>query len=408
MRASLYNKYDFYIVLLISSLAFGGIGGLFEVSRVLSILLLPLFYKRAKKCTFQLKPYYIFFAILLGYSILSIIWAPVGSEYSRHALYVVLHFLLFFELIVFSRSARNLVSSITLGWLFAVALTLVVALWEITTDEHLPMSKQESDMIMRTGADIIYRQFASVTFYNYNTYVTFLCFAMPFLFCGLMSNNGYFRKMLIIVAIVLSLVCVIYNASRGGLLTLVTMTFVYYISSIKSKRNILFMSILGLVAFFVFYNYSETMFLAIGARAADAGLLEGASRYLIWEHALEVAVDYLFMGTGLGGIAPAMAQKWNGIVVPHNLLLESLVEFGFVIFALLIRYIVNLLRDSRTIPYKQVKVTVFIALAAFPFYSIIDSAYLKNPFAFVSFASLTAIVMETSSKKIVEKRVSSK
>ena len=385
-------------------MAFGGIGGLFEVSRVLVILLIPLFYKRVKYSSLQLRSYLIFFVVLLGYSFLSILWVPVGNEYPRHALYVVLHFLLFLELIVFSLSARNPISSITLGWTMAVVLTLVVAFWEITTDEHLPMSKQESDMIMRSGNEIIYRQFASVTFYNYNTYVTFLCFAMPFLFCDLLSKNGLLRKTLIIVTIVLSLVCVLYNASRGGLLAIVAMALVYYMASTKSKRNILFMSILGLVALFVFYNYSETMFLAIGARSADGGLLDGATRYLIWEHALEVAEDYFFMGTGLGGIAPAMAQKWNGIVVPHNLLLESLVEFGFVFFVLLIRYLVNLLRDARSIPDKQVKVTVFIALAAFPFYSIIDSAYIKNPFAFASFASLTAIVMVAAPKLRTKRR----
>ena len=197
-REKAYNYNDILVIILIASLAFGNMGGLFEVFRVLVVLFIPLFYNLHKRCYPQIKPYLTFFAILLSYSFFSILWAPVGNEFPRHALYVVVHLLLFLELIVFSRSAKNPITSITTGWTLAVALTLVVAVWEITTDEHLSMSKQESDMTMRLGYEIIYRQFASVTFYNYNTYVTYLCFAMPFLFCGLMSKSGFIRKLIII------------------------------------------------------------------------------------------------------------------------------------------------------------------------------------------------------------------
>lgn len=400
-----FNFSDTVIVLLIASLAFGNIGGLFEVFRVMVVFLLPLFLERLRGCGPLMKPYFTFFAVLVGYSVLSLFWVPIGNEAPRHALYIVIHFLLFFELIVFSRSARNPVSSISLGWTLAVVMTLVVAVWELTTDEHLSMSKQTSDMVMNTGYELINRQFASVTFYNYNTYVTFLCFAMPFLFCSLMSKGGFVRKVIVMVAMVLSVVCILYNASRGGLLSVVAMSFVYFLTSAKNKRNVLFMSILGVLIFFVFYNYSDTLFLAIGARSADGNLLDGGMRYLIWGYAWEVVQNYGFMGTGIGGIVPAMSSLWNGIVVPHNLLLEALVEFGIIIFIPLVLYMVHLFLEAKNLQDRQVKFTVFISLAAFPFYSIIDSAYLKDPFAFAAFASLTAIVMAVESNIKSKERV---
>ena len=126
-----YNKYDILVVLLLSSLGFGGIGGAFQITRILAIILLPVFliqsYRRRCVCN-----YIYFILFFIGYCMLSLLWTLNVQEGFIEIIYFVVHFVLFLEIIVFSFQAKNPLDSISKGWLVAVSMTLVVAMWEIT------------------------------------------------------------------------------------------------------------------------------------------------------------------------------------------------------------------------------------------------------------------------------------
>lgn len=385
-----YNKYDIYIFLLVVSCAFGNYGGLFQVERIIGVALVPVMLSRFNLRDSIQRPFIHFLFFFAIYAALSLLWVPAQNNASRQFIYLTFHLLMFLEIIIFSEYARSPLQSISQGWLIAISLTLIVAMWEITTDNHLALSKQQEDLTMRGGFGLIYRQFASVTFGNYNTYVTFICFALPFLFyCSKSPTSGILIRIVSVLGISLSTVCILYNASRGGLLVILIMSFIFIIRSLGRRINPFIIALFAIVAFAVYYRFSSTLFLAIELRTADDMLLDGDSRYKIWLNAWKAFSQTFGLGVGLGGIEPSMLAVSNGITAPHNFFIEILLEFGVLVFIPFILYIFGLARKSFRLSDNNIKTAMYLALIAMPIYAIIDSGCVKNPFAFVAFASFT-------------------
>ncbi|HIX85188.1 MAG TPA: O-antigen ligase family protein [Candidatus Parabacteroides intestinigallinarum] len=380
------NKYDILATLLLFSLGFGGIGGALQVTRILAIILLPvLFSKFSSGC--YMRNYFNFFLFFIGYCSFSLLWTPNKAEGIVEIIYFVVHFILFFEIIVFSYRASNPLDSISKGWLIAVCMTLVVALWEITTDNHLPISIQESGDTMNAGGVIIYRKFASVSFGNYNGYVTFLCFSLPFLFYRVMKNKCLFS----IVAIILSCVCILFNASRGGLLS-VSLMFLIYIFFLRKQGSKVYMYsllLLLLVGSFVFIQFGAGLFEAIIYRAENATLYSDASRFEIWGRVWQVFLSTCGLGSGVGGLQDMMRQlSPSGISIPHNLFLEIVGEFGIVIFLVFILFLIRIFKQAYRVKNEAIRTLLFLSLVPLPIYSIINSGYIFNTYVFSAFASL--------------------
>ena len=58
-----YTKYDYYLVILLSSLALGGFGGALQIPRVLAIVLFPSMLVKIRECKYYIQGYVIFFLI---------------------------------------------------------------------------------------------------------------------------------------------------------------------------------------------------------------------------------------------------------------------------------------------------------------------------------------------------------
>lgn len=390
MNAKKYkNKYDRMITLLLASMAFGNIGGALQVSRILTILFIPFFVQKFNICKRGYNNYWYFFIFFIVYCLLSLIWTPDKTEGVVQLIYFVIHFLFFFEILFFSKLAANANDSITNGWMLSVSLTLIVALWEIITDNHLSLSAHDSERMINTGEAIFQQRFAAVTFYNYNSYVTFLCFALPFIFCRIVGVDRLNLKNIVpILVILLSFFCILCNASRGGLLSIILMLFIYIIRSPKSKFKNYTLFFVFLIGAYVLTQFADILFLAISARSSAGGLFEGSSRFYIWGVALQTFVHTLGFGTGIGGVSSSMAKFTTGITVPHNLFLEILLEFGFIIFIIFMIFILKIYYKSFKVKDKKLKSVLYIALIPFPIYSIIDSGYLLNYWVFAFFSSL--------------------
>ena len=135
------------------------------------------------------------------------------------------------------------------------------------------------------------------------------------------------------------------------------------------------------------YFFGDSLLAAIVARSSDGGLLEGSSRFVIWNNALKVFFDYIGFGTGLGGIESAMKMVSNDIVVPHNLFLEVFVEFGMIIGMCFCFFIVDILKKTKKVEAGR-KMVLLLSLITLPVASIINSLYLLYPFVFAYFASI--------------------
>lgn len=294
LQKNVYNKYDLYIVILLTSLAFGIWGGALQVVRLLAIFFAPIMLKHVITYKRYVKNLFLFFLFLLLYGVFSLLWSPDKIRGIEELIYYIVHFFVFFEILIFSLYAKFPIRSLSLGWMCAIIITLIVAIWEIMTDNHLPMSVQESELSLNTGVEIIQRRFASVTFGNYNAYVTFLCFALPFVFYGILSEKGLnLKKLTSIIVVLLSVVVILYNASRGGLICLIVMFIISLLTASNNKQKFRLLFFVAIMLGGLLYFIGENMLAAIIARSADGGLFEDSSRIYIWNVALKTFVDTL-------------------------------------------------------------------------------------------------------------------
>ncbi|MBR3471106.1 MAG: O-antigen ligase family protein [Prevotella sp.] len=386
-----YNTYDITLLLILASLAFGGLGGYLHLSRVLAVLLLPWFIPKFKECGDFIHPFVNCFIAFLVFCAISLIWTPDIVEGFKELVYYFVHFLLFLEILVFSRFANNPLKSIAFGWVLTVGLTLVVALWEITTDNHLGVSRIQDDLYFNTGDVVIQRHFAAVTFANFNGYTAFLCFALPFLFYLLFDKNATKYKILVIVEIALAIMCMFYNASRGGFISLIIMFSLIILMTGKSMFRFLILASFVFIALYYYSFYSEDleMLQAIEARASGDRILEAGERAVIWNYGWDIMGDTFGLGLGIGGMSAGMGFYKSGVTAIHNMFFEVLFQYGIVFFAVFIIYLINLFVKAVRSDNRPVKTLLFLALIPMPVYSIINSGYLWFPFVFAAFASLT-------------------
>lgn len=385
------DKFDVFVFLLIFSLCFGIFGGSLQIIRLLGLLLLPVFIRNFQYKRKDLLIFVIIFCFFEIYCFISLLWTPDYNEGLKELIYYPIHFLIFLEILLFSRLSANSYNMISLSWLISVILTLFIAFWEITTGNHLPLSKfEDGDITLNTGVETITRQFAAVSFGNFNGYVKFLCFALPFVFYQLFRKTGNrAMKFISILTIFFSYLVIIINASRGGFLAIVIMTILYFILSPSSVSKYAIIVIFVLFGTYLFSQYGE-MFLTIVAKAGEGGLTSDDSRIKIWTTSILILFSTLGFGTGVAGMTEAL--KSYAITPPktHNLFIEILLQYGCVFFLLFLLYIVRIYFKARNNENIEFRYVIYIALLSLPFSSIIDSGYLLDPITFVFFASLSS------------------
>lgn len=388
-----FNKYSLFIILLTTCTCFGSFGGAFQVDRILAILFSPwLISCISKKGNSYARRAFVVLLLFYLYMAMSFILTPDKQEGMKQLVYYPIHFLLFIELIVFARFATDPLKCISSGWMIAVLLCSIVAYWELTTGQHLYLAKEQGGA-MNTGTEILQHMTASVTFNNYNGYVTFLCFSFPWVFYILLDKKRRpFEILLAVAALIASTLVIIINASRGGVLAVVIMLAIYYIYSKKTNIKNVILGLLIIVFLFLLIRYGEEITAVFFARTAEGRMFEDMARYTIWKNALRVFWESLGMGVGIGGIHVAMDKyAHGGVLSVHNMFLEILVQYGVIIFIAFISIIWKLLKKAFLIERNR-KIVSLMAIIAMPVYTIIDSGYLLNTHLYVLIASIYIFV----------------
>ncbi len=387
-----FNKYDAYLFLLTFSLIFGNLGGALMVVRVLAILFFFSFIKNTRSCNGFIGKYYKCFVFFYIFCLVSILWTSNREEGVKELMYFLVHFILFLEILVFSRLANNSLKSISMGWLIGVGITLCIAIWEITTGSHLSISLIDAEeQVLNVSGVILDKPFASVTFGNFNGYVVYLCFAMPFLYYVILNFSQQKRMAILAVVILLiSIIVILINASRGGLITIGVMGMLFFLMTKRSKNKVLLLVVLAILFICFILPRADALFLAISVRSEGGALLEDQGRVEIWKTSLNVLRNSLYVGSGIGSISTSI-KALNPNIIPqcHNMFLEILVQYGVVFFLVFLKYLYDLLISGKKSNDKNVKIMIYMALLALPIYSIIDSGYLLNPIVFVAFACFT-------------------
>lgn len=382
-----YNKYDIFIFLLIASLAGGQIGGALQIPRLLAILFLPTMLNVRKSCFYYIGSIRNYIVAFIVYAVLSLAWTLDLGQGVKNVTYLIVHFLLFFEILVFARFAKNPTRAVVAGWVAFLAVCLSVSGWELLTDNHLSYSKQQGGLQANVGGgEIINRSFSSATFFNYNDYCTVLCFALPWMFYGLVLEGSSRMKLLLFACVLFTSVVIFYNASRGAAISLLVYALIYIIfcPSKKIKYFTILLFIFGLV--FLAKRLPD-LFAFIGARTSAYSVFQEESRFSIWMDVLNVYGKTLGIGTGAGGIVESMRlYGTQSIYSPHNLLLEIMLQYNIIFAIIFIVYLLRLLRRTRTLKDKEIRMLLLMVLIAFIPYSIISSGYLESPSLFAFFA----------------------
>lgn len=383
------NRYDKWLMVLLAALVFGGLYAPATVIRILSVLLLPLIYPKIVKCWSKLTKYILFILLFLSYAVISFLWTSDVANGMKCMIYYLLHCLLFIEILVLAKSANHPLDSISKGWMIAVALSLMVALWEIATDNHL-VSKFGADYMKNLGGEVVQQRYAAVTFFNYNNYVAFLCFSMPFIYYWWSKIEQVSKKNVVtLILLVLSVAIIVTNGSRGGIIASSIMFSIYLLREKKNKKYVITILLLLCAVVYLLISYGDTILLVFTGRMSSTSMTDGSSRYPVWMTALQVVKNSYGMGAGIGGLSTSMSQLWGGVAIPHNLFLELMGEFGVIFCFIFIAYLCSLFKRAYYCKNRNIKTLLLTALIPMPVYCIINSGYLHEEYFYVSLACWT-------------------
>jgi len=406
-----YNKYDFYIILLLASLSFGAIGGAYTPVRILTVLLLPsLISLRSVKLNKYIRSAFYFLIFFLFYSFVSLAWSPDPSEGFKAVTYDIVFILLFLELISFAYESKAPYKSLFIGWSIAIFLTGAIGMWEIFTDNHLSISTMGSDEVKRGGGEVFLFRYASATFGNYNTYVTVICFSLPFLFYSIVSEEkqSLLTRVLSLGALLESIIVLFYNGSRGGLFSLAIIAFVFVIHIFRNKNkhtkkySILIIALL--IAAVVLYG--EQLFATIAFRAAHGDLEGDESRVLLIKSAIDILWDTTGLGTGAGGLYETMRLYNRGgveTIATHNMYIELLAQYGLIVFVWFSLFIIELFKKSYRSTNEHLRMVCQMAFWAMPTTMVINSLYLLRTEIWCYFATLYIFVFLDKYRSTIQK-----
>ena len=389
------NRYDYMVMLVIFTLIAGNLGGALQPIRLIGLFSLPFVLTFIYNNKLRFRNILCFFILCFFYSLVSLFWTSDINEAFKEFFYYSTHISLFFLLVYLSFNANQPYRSIIKGWLIAFLFSAIIAVCEILFDIHLPMNIYESDLLLNSGGTVMQKQYASVTFGNYNGYVTFLCCVLPFLFAYILSAVKVRCLLYGWLSFMLMAYILLINASRGGLLSLLIcfLIFLFFFkrTNIKYKKIIFFILISFICC--TIYVYSDILLLQIVSRFVESeAIVSDSSRTELIEFAFSLFLNSYFCGTGIGSIQASLETLTSGITLPHNLFIEILVQYGLVIFFCFLSFLYFIFLNIRKAKDLVIRYVLCAALCSLPAMAVINSSYLLFPVIWIYFSSLFVFV----------------
>ena len=377
------------ILILIISQISGHYFGVINPISFFVLLFFPSLLKNLQGDTIEyVRPFWRFFAFWMIYNLCSVLWAPLPLRSIYYSFLFFINFMIFMEIIVFSKKASLPHDSIATGWLLAFLLTSFVGIWELQTGNHLSVAKEHLSR-ENPMADEAIGSYTSVTFYNINTYAIYILEVIPFIFYILASNASMKKKIIAFYCFLVGMVFILINGSRGASLSLMVMSLVFvWLLRKGGTKSIRWTLFAILIVSYLFYTYGEAILAMILFRMEMKGF-EDNSRQVLYAKTLELIYNSCGIGTGVGSMVPAMEAQGNylRIYYSHNLFLEYLLQFGVVLFSGFIYYLYKLFVKARRVLLPS-KIVLYSALFGLPFYSVINSEYTHLHFVWCYFATL--------------------
>lgn len=377
-----FNRFDIILLFIIVSLWLGGLGVSLGCVRLLAILMFPLLLVSINKSRFYIKPFVVFFIVVEIYCIISLLWTSNEQQGVKEIVYNIIHFSLYLEIIVFSSLAKRPLNSISYGWIIAVLCCSVISIWEISTGQHLSDTYDYAEGGDRViGEEIVEQFITAVTFGNYNSYVLFLCYSFPWMAYAYLESQGFKKRIIPFVAMLMAVTFVLYNASRGGMVSLIIMLTIYLFFYHKSVGKVFFaLLIVGVVVFYLIQYAGDVVALVSYRMSGD--IFKDSERTALLSDGLDILSSTFGVGVGVGGATTSLNMS------PHNLLLEIALDYGVLFTLVFIWYLFRLFVKSVMQKNDKVRLVLLMSLVSLPFYSVINSTYILQPQLYVFLATL--------------------
>ena len=376
------NRYDYMIMSVIFTLVAGNLGGALQPIRLIGLFSLPFVMTFIYNNKLRFRNILCFFILCFFYSLISLFWTSDINEAFKEFFYYLVHISLFFFLVYLSFNANCPYHSIIKGWLIAFLFSAIIAICEILFDIHLPMNIYESDLLLNSGGTVMQKQYASVTFGNYNGYVTFLCCVLPFLFAYILTAVKIRCLLYGWLAFMLMAYILLINASRGGLLSLLIcfLAFLFFFKRTNIKyKKIIFLILISFICY-VIYVYSDILLLQIVSRFVESeAIVSDSSRTELIEFAFSLFLNSYFCGTGIGSIQASLETLTSGI---------TLGQHGLIIFFCFLSLLYFIFLNIRKTKDLVIRYVLCAALCSLPAMAVINSSYLLFPVIWIYFSSL--------------------
>lgn len=391
------NLYDKFIILLIGSTVLGTAQvSILSHLVIAGFLCLPFTLLEVRSIILhgKVKPIVLWGIAFLLYAILSVVWTSYRTQAFEGLWYLTWTICTFIGLTHAASKASDPVKSFVEGWLLLVLCTLPIALWELTTDSHIPGLgdyNANSQTIASDGKDTNL-MFAAVTYKNYNSYCTLIAMATPLLFYGLCK---YTNKLLYTIGIISTTLIVVINSSRGALLSLAIDIFIFFCYykrlEIKRKAIVTWCLLIGFIIFVIQWGFaiaSQAIFrIFLADKLNDTS---NTGRFDVWGLSWDAFCDTYGLGTGAGSMQPVLKATGYWLNFCHNLVIEMLLQYGVIITLPFIWFVVQACMKLILNKGFERMLGLMCALSFIPTV-IIDDSYLGHTYVWMWLAAVFAL-----------------
>lgn len=315
--------------------------------------------------------------------------------------------------IVLSPAPRQLLMVFLGGWLFAYFIVSTFALVEIVTGFSLSASYAEERSLDAWGI--------TVMFYNPNNYATFLLFSYLALLVLWGRARTTLTRVLAVCGILSIPLFMAATSSRTGVLILAV--FVAVTIFLVIRRNLMlrvvFVLVVIVAVIFVLQNMSTPnagLARVVGdlGYAIDLGVIAipvDVSTFVRWNLVLvglSLAGANPLLGGGAGSYedyvtSSGMTSQTLGITNPHNGFIEVLSQYGIVMFALFVIWLLGVLvtgaraRRKPDRPARVVWIAILLGIVSLPLVLTMHSSAIdpSTTWVFFGFLLLAARVEES-------------
>ena len=336
----------------------------------------------------------------LAYALLSYNWAIDQKSALEYALIIFINLATF---MVFSGLFRNKAMLRLSPWFFFIifCLYLGIAVWEITSFQHLPVSRYFGEKtFVPTGP-----------FTNENNLAAFFFIPLPFvLFITRIHRSALLKLICGLLALGMFVVITIAGARIAMLAAGLFLFISYFVLAARSTK--LFGALIAILLVFAAFQVAGPLMrlgyrmvkrelLSISTEKESARMSSLRIREQLFAETLDIAAGSWFMGVGGGNFETYMnsdrAHRTAGITNAHNYALELLGNFGLLVpcaFAYLyFRWLFALYHRYRNGKGKQKSLYLMYltSLILFIPLSVLPSSIKWNHLLWVYFAAVNAM-----------------